>query len=223
MGTAARNLTMSPADLLTYQNDLVRTGKGLPLGRMRTIAVGDCDTYSPPPGDPYINGYGDQPQRNKRGRMIDLSGQWLPIAQGPDKAMILITAPLRDKNGRVALPDLADPTWRASNWTEDEVTGAVERDPRKDSVRMIPQRLEDRTNDVLEGHPSILVFQPVLRITYQPELVDKDKGHGFQPAEWKITFGPDFSGRHCAFTCDLNTGECHFVGGLPTFGGDTRG
>lgn len=213
MSTATTTLKMTPADLLKYRNDLVRTGKYLPLGRMRTIAIGPCSTYKPPANDPIIK---------IRGRMIDLSGQYLPIAQAPDKAMILVTSTLRDAQGRVALPELADPTWRAADYTPEEATLAVDRPEWKDKVRMLPQRLEDRTNDELEG-TGFLVFQPVLRITYQPELVDKDRGNQFQPAEWKIEFRPDVAGVHCAFLCDPRTGECHFFGGLPIFGGDTRG
>ena len=213
MSTASKTLSMTPADLLKYRNELTRTGNYLPLGRMRTIAIGPCATYTPPANDPIIK---------RRGRMIDLSGQWLPIAQAPDKAMILVTSTLRDAQNRVALPELADPDWRAADYTEDEATLKAVRPEYKDKVRMIPQRLEDRTNDVLEG-TNFLVFQPVLRITYQPELLDKGKSHGFQPAEWKIEFRPDAGGVHCAFLCDPGTGECHFFGGLPIFGGDTRG
>lgn len=215
-------LTMTPADVFKYQNELVRTGKFLALGRMRTIAVGPCDTYTPPASDPIISGYGPQPQRNARGRMLDFSGQWLPIGQAQDKSMILVTAPMIRKDGYVGLPDLADPLWRADNWTEDEVTGKIERDPAKDQVRMIPQRLEDRTNDRLAG-TNFLVFQPVLRITYQPEEMKPGDQHGFKPAEWKIEFRPDVGGVHAAFLVDPTNGECHFFGGVPIFGGDTKG
>lgn len=244
MGTATRTLTMGPADVLKYQNDLVRTQKYLPLGRMRTIAIGPCESYKPPARDPIINGWGPQPQQNARGRMIDLSGQWLPIAQGEDKSMILCTATLIRKDGYVGLPDLVDPTWRAPEFTEEEVMNPDcdanclkqwdvvkgERKPHvhvrarveKDKPRMIPQRLEDRTNDRMAGS-NFLVFQPVLRLTYQPENIKTGEAHGFQPAEWKIEFRPEPDGTHCAFLADVKTGECHFFGGIPVYGGDTRG
>jgi hypothetical protein len=240
---ATKTLTMSPVDLLDYRNKLVRTGKFLPLGRMRTIAVGPCATYTPPPNDPIINGWGPQPQRHAKGRLIDLSGQWLPIGQAEDKSMILCTATLRRADGYVGLPDLVDPLWRAADFTEEEAMNPdcdvncrkqwdivdgkrvphvhIELRKGKDNPRLIPQRLEDRTNDRLAG-TNFLVFQPVERITYQPEEL-KAGERNFKPAEWKITFSPDLSGTHCAFLVDQKTGECHFFGGIPMFGGDTRG
>lgn len=241
---ATRTLTMTPADLFKYQNDLARTGKVLPGGRMRTIAVGPCDTYTPPPNDPIISGYGPQPQRNARGRMLDFSGQWLPFGIAEDKAMLVVTAPMIRKDGYVGLPDLVDPLWRAADYTEEEAANPDcdsdcrkqwdivkgERKPHvhirlradKDTPRMIPQRLEDRTNDRLQG-TNFLVFQPVLRVTYQPEELKPGDQHGFKAAEWKIEFRPDMGGVHAAFLVDPTNGECHFFGGVPIFGGDTKG
>lgn len=245
---ATRSLTMTPADVFKTQNDLVRTGKILPLGRMRTIAVGPCDTYNPPVNDPIISGYGAQPQLNARGRMLDFSGQWLPISRASKilrgSEGILVTAPMIRKDGYVGLPDLVDPLWRAADYTEEEAANPdCDADCRKqwdivkgekvphvhirlragkDTPRMIPQRLEDRTNDRLQG-TNFLVFQPVLRITYQPEELKAGEQHGFKPAEWKIEFRPDVGGVHAAFLVDPTNGECHFFGGVPIFGGDTKG
>jgi hypothetical protein len=242
--SATQTLTMTPADLFKYQNDLARTGKVLPGGRIRTIAVGPCDTYTPPPNDPIISGYGPQPQRNARGRMLDFSGQWLPFGIAEDKMMLVITAPMMRKDGFVGLPDLVDPLWRAADYTQEEVTNPdcdvdcrkqwdivdgkkvehvhVSLRAGKDTPRLLPQRLEDRTNDRLQGS-NFLVFQPVLRVTYQPEELKVGEQHGFKPAEWKIEFRPDIAGVHAAFLVDPTNGECHFFGGVPIFGGDTRG
>src|SRR5260370_8005597 len=140
-----QTLTMTPTDLIKYRNDMVRTNKYLWLGRVRTIAIGPCASYKPPANDPYINGWGPQPQRNARGRMIDLSGQWLPIGQDVNSGQILIVASLRRKDGRVGLPDLADPTWRAENWTEAEVQGAVDPDPAKHKHQLVPHPPEHPT------------------------------------------------------------------------------
>jgi|HubBroStandDraft_6_1064221.scaffolds.fasta_scaffold235765_2 hypothetical protein len=241
---ATKTLTMTPADLFKYQNELVRTGKFLPLGRMRTIAVGPCDTYTPPPNDPIISGYGPQPQRNARGRMLDFSGQWLPIGQAQDKSMILVTSTMIRKDGYVGLPDLVDPLWRAADFSPEEAANPdCDADCRKqwdvvkgkrvahvhiqlrgdkDKARLIPQRLEDRTNDRLQG-TNFLVFQPVLRITYQPEDLKPGGQQGFKPTEWKIEFRPELGGTHAAFLVDPTNGECHFFGGVPIFGGDTKG
>src|SRR5258708_18059139 len=180
-------LTMTPADLLKYRDELVRTGKFFPLGRMRTIAVGPCDTYTPPPNDPIISGWGPQPQRNARGRMLDFSGQWLPIGQAEDKSMILVTSTMVRADGYIGLPDLVDPMWRAADYSPEEaMTPDCDANCRKlvdilpsgekvehkhvnlrgdkDKPRLIPQRLEDRTNDRLAG-TNFLVFQPALGIT----------------------------------------------------------
>jgi len=236
-------LTMTPADLFKYQNELVRTGKVLPLGRMRTIAVGPCDTYTPPKNDPVISGYGPQPQLNARGRMLDFTGQWLPIGR-MDNNYPVVTAPMIRKDGYVGLPDLVDPLWRAADYTPEESANPDcdsdcrkqwdvvdgKREPHKhirlrgdkDKPRLIPQRLEDRTNDRLQG-TNFLVFQPVLRLTYQPEELKSGDQHGFKPAEWKIVFQPEMNGTHAAFLVDPTTGECHFFGGVPIYGGDTKG
>ena len=204
------SLTQTPADVLKLQNDIVRTKKYISMGRMRTIAIGHNSKYVPPPDDPIIK---------QRGRMIDLSMQFLPIAQDPNSKMILITAPLLRKDGTVGLPDLVDPTWRAEAWSEEEVKNYELRDPAKDRARLIPQRLEDRTNEMMGN---FLVFQPVLRITYQPEITGGDK-QGFQPYEWRITFAPDHDGVLCALLVDPKTGESHFFGGTPVYEGDARG
>lgn len=243
--SATQTLTMTPADIFKYQNDLARTGKVLPGGRIRTIAVGPCDTYTPPPNDPIISGYGPQPQRNARGRMLDFSGQWLPFGIAEDKAMLVVTATMIRKDGFVGLPDLVDPLWRAADYTPEESANPdcdtdcrkqwditlkgekvahvhIQLRAGKDTPRLLPQRLEDRTNDRLQGS-NFLVFQPVLRVTYQPEELKTGDQHGFKPAEWKIEFRPDIGGVHAAFLVDPTNGECHFFGGVPIFGGATRG
>ena len=208
---ATKTMTMTPADILKFQNDLIRTGQCLPIGRLSRIAIGPHGNYKPPVGDPIIEKYG---------RMIDLRGNFLPIAQTKDRSMVLITAPLIDRQGRVALPDLPDPTWTPEQWSKEEVEDSTLRDPGKDQPRMVPQRLEDRTSEKLIGS-NFLVFQPVLRITYQLELDKK-----LQPIENRISFRPDPSTNpptFCAFLVDQVNGECHFYGGVPMYEGDARG
>ncbi len=207
MATKAAILN-SPADMLDYDAELIRTGQCLPIGRMSRVAIGPSADYTPPPNDPIIAKYG---------RMIDLRNTFLPIAQSLDRTIVLVTSPLLDRDGRVTLPSLPDPTWEPEKWTEDEVKDAVLRDPVKDMPHMVEQRLEDRTNQRLKG-TGYMIFQPVLRITYQVELDKK-----FQPLEWRISFRPDSSGRHCAFLVHEHTGECHFVFGVPSYDGDARG
>lgn len=104
----------SPVDILRYQNELVRTGNYEPLGRMQKIAIEPADGWTPPPNDPVIA---------KFGRLIDLRDRFLPIAQSRDKSMILVTAPLVGRDGRVGLPDVPDPGWTPAAITREELEG----------------------------------------------------------------------------------------------------
>jgi hypothetical protein len=213
-------LTGTPADLIGYQSELVRTKNCLPLGRMNKIAIGPSADWTPNLADPFIA---------KFGRLIDLRNRFLPIASSPDRSMLLITAPLLVRSIEtnavaVGLPDVPDPTGRAVPWSDDEVCGRVDRDPAKDRPRMIPQRLEDRAEcpngrlGTLEG-TNFLVFQPVLRIVYQPEIME-DGVSKLQAAMWTINcideFGGllvDEAGRSACLIIDPKTGEAHFIGG----------
>lgn len=201
---------MTPADILKLQSDYVRTGKYLPIGRMQKISIGPAESYRPPDGDEYIR---------RNGRMIELRDRFLPIAHSLDKSMILVTAPLVDRNGRVELPDLPDPNWVAPMRTKDEIEGVVvdrktgrrelpKVDDSKYAPAMIPQRLRDRTNEKLEGS-NFLIFQPVLRILFQPEIE-----HRLVNTAWWIDCGFNPADRtHVALLIDEHTGETHFFGG----------
>jgi hypothetical protein len=241
-----QELTRTPADILKYQSELVRTGKSFPLGRMQKISIGPAAGYVAPPADPYIR---------KFGRLIDLRDRFLPIAQSPDKSMILVTAPLVDRNNRVQLPDVPDPDWTPAGYTGEELERAaqgqeitlamaeraiaeaqaagntrevakwraaaqnvrdgfkvsmpVERPIEKDLARMIPQRLEDRTNEILEG-TQFLVFSPVINVAFQPEIERRLVG-----TAWTLQFGYNpADGTHPSLLIDRQTGETHFFGGL---------
>jgi hypothetical protein len=194
----AGTLTQTPADILTYQADLVRTGKSLPMGRMQKIFIGPVAGYDQP-DDPYIK---------KFGRMIDLRERMLPVAKSPDGSMILVTALMVDpRTGYVGLPDVPDPSWHPDPWTRDESTHVVERDPSKDKARMIPQRLEDRTSERLAG-TNFLVFQPVISFTFQPEIAGEMAGR-----IWICQWMPSYDGTHCGMLVDQRTGQTHFFGG----------
>ena len=251
MGTKLQ-LSMTPADILKYQSDLVRTGKYISLGRMQKIAIGPTAGYIPPPADPYIR---------KFGRLIDLRDQFLPIAQSPDRMMLVVPAPLVNRaSGRVQLPDVPDPGWTPAAITKQEQEGQeitesvaearlkecedkgdlrtaamwrsaldsvkagrqvrmpYDRPIEKDLARMIPQRLEDRTNELLEG-TNFLVFSPVLSVTFQPEI---DKR--LVADAWIITFGHNPTDRtDASLLVDRHTGETHFFGGLYDISGPSGG
>lgn len=202
--TALASKPDTAADLIRYQRDLVRTGNHLPIGRMQKISIGPSADWTPPPGDPYIQ---------KFGRMIDLRKNMLPIAHSPDKQMILVPGVLSDENGAARLPDVPDPTWQAAPWTEEESGNPSSRDIAKDTQRMIPQRLTDRCDQYL-GKPafvertSLLVFQPVVRIAFQPEIEGRLVG-----TAWWLDCSADFEGKSATLLIDHKTGEWFFLYG----------
>lgn len=221
MGAA---LTMTPADILKYQSELVRTGKGLPLGRMIKIAIGPSDDFRQTPADGFIKKYG---------RLIDLRDRFLPIAQSADRTMILVTAPLRGRDGRVGLPDVPDPEWVAPPRSKEEMEGVErvhngrkyrispgDKDPYTGQIvpgvdvsrykaRMLPQLLRDRTDVMLEG-TNFLIFAPVVHIAFQPEL-----GGELAGTVWTIDCLPNPADRTLmTLLVDERTGETHFFGGL---------
>jgi hypothetical protein len=206
-------LKMTPADLIAHQNDLVRTGQCIPLGRMKMIAIGPNAACPPrPTWDTFMQ---------KWGRLIQFRDQELPIAQYA--GMILVTAPLVSRDGFVKLPDLPDPTWRSAPWTEEELHGKqmihpetnkpysvpVPRPVEKDTPRMLPQDLRARAEGFLEG-TNFYVFSPVLSISFQPEENQKMLG-----TFWAVNCTPNpADGTSPTLLVDAQTGETHFFGGL---------
>lgn len=206
---------MTPEDILKYQNDLVRTGKAQPLGRMKMISIGPNDQCPAlPTWDPIMK---------KFGRLIQLRDMSVPIAMSPDRSMILVPAPLLDRQGRVRLPDLPDPTWRPEDFTEEEVIGRevidkatgkptriqVPRDPAKDTPRMVEQSLRARADGYMTNS-NFYVFSPVLSIAFQPEENGRMLG-----TYWAVECNYNPADRtHPALLIDAKTGETHFFGGL---------
>jgi hypothetical protein len=204
-----RPITGTSIDLLQYQNDLVRTQSYVPRGRIHKIAIGPSSQWRPRSEDPFIK---------KFGRLIDFRGPFLPVAEAPDGSA-LITAPLWKHEWGVGLPDVPDPAWAPPSYTPEEVTMKVARDPAKDRARSVKQLLEDRCeqddsgNPVLLENTNFLVFQPVLTITYQPELQGR-----VLPVIWKIGCMPDRGGMWPVLLVDYKTGEAHLYAGRYEFG-----
>ena len=137
--------------------------------------------------------------------------------------MILVTAPLMNREGRVALPDLPDPEWRAAPFTDEEICGRemihpetgkpyrvpVERPREKDTPRTIEQSLRARAEGFLEG-TNYYVFSPVRSISFQPEVDQQMLG-----TFWAIDCKYNPADRtHPTLLVDAKTGETHFFGGL---------
>lgn len=195
----SKSLTMTAADELQYQNDLVRRGEIEYIGQVVQISIGDDGEYERPVGDPLIDRWG---------RLMQLGSLALPLAQSMDHSTLLVPGRLVRQDGVVDLPDWKDPSWRAADWTNDEREGRVLRDAAKDQAPLVPQRLVDRTSRLLENS-NFMVFQPVLFLVVHPELEGM-----VLPTFWKIIFGPRYSdGRHTSLLIDRATGETHFFGG----------
>ena len=240
MSSRGSTLTGTPADLIAYQNELLRTKNYTSLGRMNKIIIGPSADWEPPP-------FGQDAFIDKFGRDIDLRSRMIPIAMSPDRLILLITAPFVAKSREtgefaVGLPDVPQPDWKAPDWTEEQTgyrkdgsplnpkypgnpAGWTPKQgrapmPQRPETPMLPQRLEDRAErpggrlGVLEG-TNFLVFQPVLQIVYQPEVITDGKPQ-LQAALWLIDCSADTSevpARHPALLVDPRTGEAHFFGG----------
>jgi hypothetical protein len=204
-------LTGTPADLIGYQRELIRTKQFRPIGRIKMMQFDAASAdWLAPEGDPFIA---------KFGRLMDFRRNFLPLAESLDGTLLLPTAPMlvRDASGvRVGLPDVPDPDWKPDLWTPEESRGEVKRDPAKDKARMIPQRLEDRAEKpggrlgVLEG-TNFLVFQPLVEIMFQAEILGQ-----MVPGLQKIRAYPDTTetpARHMCLLVDPKTGETLFFGG----------
>jgi len=201
MSTSILPVISTPADILKYQNELIRTHQFEPLGKMKLISIGPNDKCRP-------NSTWD-PVMRKYGRMIQFRGSSLPIAQSLDRSMILVTGWLRDKDGKVKLPDIGMPDWKPRDFTPEEVTGVVKRPAEADQCPMIPQKLVDRTEGLWENS-DFYVFSPVLSISFQPEQNGVMLG-----TFWAIDCKPNpADGTYPALMINWKTGETHFHGGL---------
>lgn len=190
-------LSNTPADVLKYQNELIRTGQALPLGKMMNVSIGphkDC-----PPLETW------DPIMKKYGRLIQFRRMPIPIAQTPNTSMILVPGILQDSQGRVRLPDLPNPDWTPRSFTEDEATGKVARKAEDDTAPMIEQSLRARAEGFLED-TNFYVFSPVLSIAFQPE------GLG---TFWAVQCDYNPADRtHPTLLIEAKTGEMHFFGGV---------
>lgn len=204
----------SPADYLKYQNELVQKGQYLPLGKVKIISIGPNEKC--PPRDDW------DPILKKYGRMMQFRDQAFPIAQAMDLRMVLATAPLVDKNGRVALPPIGLPDFVPAPYTDEEKFGKLMRDssgneyrmpverPReKDLPPLIPQDLHDRADGYLAG-TEFYSFCPVERINIQPEVANQMWG-----TFWNVVCRTNpADGTKPTLLIHAKTGETHFYGGL---------
>jgi hypothetical protein len=210
--TRSATLTGTPADLIGYQRELIRTKQYRPIGRIKMIQFDAASAdWIAPPDEPFIAQFG---------RLFDFRHHMLPLAESLDGTLLLPTAPMLVRDGaggfRVGLEDVPDPNWKPDIWTPEESRGEAKRDPAKDKARMIPQRLEDRAEKpggrlgVLEG-TNFLVFQPLVEIMFQAEILGQ-----MVPGLQKIRAYPDTTenpARHMCLLVDPKTGETLFFGG----------
>ena len=226
-------LTRTPADLITLQNDLVRTKDYIRLGKIAKIQFAPSADWIEPKDDPFIAEYG---------RLMDLRHNFLPVAQSLDRTMLILTAPLicREEdvadfesrpliktfmgNYRVGLPDVPVPGAAPEPWTPEESRGEVKRDPAKNRIPKVAQRLTDRC-EYQNGRPAFLhgtrflVFHPVTQIIYQPEedgellptvrFIGSSKRETARPED----FYDNATNTYMSMVVNYDTGEAHFVCG----------
>lgn len=210
-GTAVTN---SPASMIAYQNDLLRTGKYQNLGRIKIISIAPNEGCPVNQGDPLMS---------KFGRMMQFRNDTLPLAWTFDHSMLLVPGRLsRASDNLVELPDLPDPEWVPGPYTEEEISGRQVRDslgvmrsipvPRpieKDTPRMVPQSLRDRAEGFLEG-TNFYAYSPVLSVGFQPEKDSRLVG-----TYWGVNCKYNPADRsHPTLLIDAKTGEVHFYGGV---------
>lgn len=213
------------ADVLNYQDELVRTKQYEYLGKAKLVVLEAAqDANVPSPAITRSVGV-RLDWRNEELPQGGVAENFLPIAQSRDHAMLLCLGAVRRRDGKVGLPDLPDPEWRPRMPKPEEVCPpqvGIDKHGRPiygpawqgESPRMIPQRLEDRMSGYLKG-TSLMIFQPVHQILFQPEL-DKN----LQADYWVIkglsadgsTLCPK-TGTHLAFLVDSKTGAAYFWGG----------
>ena len=216
MGSATQQMVARPpagaamADVLAYQDQLVNAGQYEYLGRMKRIVL-EAEAGARTQAAGVTNKMGHclewYDARHPKGGTIR---SYLPIAQSPDRKMVLAIEPLlkRDLIGRltqeVGLPDMPDPNWKPRNPTEQEVKdGWFGEDP-----TLIAQDLNQLTDKMIAGS-EILVFQPVVQVLFQPEI-----NGALQATYWTLLFSFDPATKtHPAFLVDRRTGAAHFYGG----------
>jgi len=206
-------VTNSPASIIAYQNDLMRTGKFQSLGRMKIISIEPHASCPVNQADPLMR---------KFGRMIQFRNDTLPLAWSLDHSMLLVPGRLSNSQGIVELPDLPDPEWTPAAYTEEEISGRryrdaagvfrstrVERPFGKDTPPMCAQSLRDRAEGFLEG-TNFYVLSPVLSVGFQPE-----KDSILLGTYWGVNCKYNHADRtHPTLLIDAHTGEVHFYGGL---------
>lgn len=205
--------TNSLASILAYRNDLVRTGKTLPLGRTKQIAIAPAEGWAPPDNDPLIERYG---------RLMQFRDRTMPIAQSEDRSQILCMAPMIGRDGYAGLEDIPLPDWKPRDPTKEEIEGVLKKDkksgrewreaapidPKRFAPPMIPQRLRDRAQGKVEG-TDFLIFSPVLSVAFQPEL-----GNAMIGTVWVLVWEYNAADNtHPTMLVHERTGETHFFGG----------
>jgi hypothetical protein len=243
MTETKQNLMQTPADILNYQLELVRTGKYEMIGRIMKLSIGDSARFKKPVDDKQFEQFG---------RFIDFRHCMLPIGLSFDSSQLLVLAPLLrvscpkcaergqttqflsagastvicpqcmtsfSQAPEVKLPDVPDPFWQPEKFTQDEIEGRAPRDPKKIFPRMLPQYLANRCEKqgtqpaLLEG-TDYMMFQPVVRMAFQATVRDPKTGSPLAiAAAGLINCLPNEEGKESCFLVNYRTGECHFFGG----------
>jgi hypothetical protein len=184
-------------DILRWQDDVVHSGQHTLIGRVwRIVLEASRDAAVP---ETFVT--------NQLGVCMDFynASDALPIAQTLDQSTLLFLAPFKRRDGRVGLPDIPDPRWKAPTPKKSEIVnlpkGKFYTPP---LPPMVEQGFEKRARGVLRGS-TFLVFGPVAQILVRPEGLAEG---------WIIACTTDpVSGSSMELLIDRNTGKAHLYGG----------
>jgi hypothetical protein len=182
---------MSPADILRYQDDIVRTGQYVFLGRLKCIVLEAAKDANVPPED----------ITRLMGVRLDFYDEGAGIGLSHDRTQLVFLSPVMRRDGKVGLPDIPDPTWKPSSNPHFDGDGKVvfQKPP------MIPQPLSERASCRIK-RTNFLVFEPVAQILFHPDGIAE---------YWLANCHADpRTGTHLALIVDEKTGKAHFYGGI---------
>lgn len=181
-----------PADILAFQNQLIKTGQNQFIGAIWKI-VFEASRDSAVPDRSITDNMGvvfDFYEKKSRPQ----------IAQGG--GMLLCTTPIKRSDGYVGLPDIPDPSYVPRVPTEKEMLSGTWR---PEGPRMVKQKFSERNSGKLRG-TNFWIFEVVSQILVLPEGLAEG---------WLIECAANpADGTTMCLLVHEKTGEAHFYGGL---------
>lgn len=176
--------SMTPADILRYQDEARRTMKFQHIGRVKCVVLEAQLGANTPTPDVTA----------KMGVRMDWMGEGPQLGKA-DGGMLMFTG------GVPPLPAMPDPNWVPSKPPEFGEGGKIV----YDTPALLPQPYEQFAKGKLKG-TNLLVFEPVMQILVHPEGVENYWIIGGE--------ADPGTGTHMAMLIDPETRAGYFYGGL---------